>query len=270
MIGEGAGWDNCRAVGGAGALSRRWSLHDRLCIPRHRSTLPHMATQGRLAPTHASRQPNYRRYWLSLYHRDLAAAQRVVDDALGRWSPQRIYLRLFEPALNLSGALWARQKITHQDEHFVTHHTLRMMRRVRHRFVPLETTGPLALVTGVGQESHLIGLRMVCDFLRWANWRIQWLPSNDRATVRQTIDRVHPDALLLSIGLDASLAPAARLIDDLRRRHSFRGLIAIGGRPINQNPALVQTLGADLTAANGAVLLRVLKPRFPKARRLRD
>src|SRR6478752_6931659 len=131
-----------------------------------------MQTRVRRPVRGGARRPNYRRYWLALYRRDVVGAERVVEEALVAWSPQRIYLRLFEPALNLSGTLWARGRITHDDEHFVTHHTLRLMRRVRRQFVPLETDGPLAVATGVGQESHLIGLRMVCDFLRWANWRI--------------------------------------------------------------------------------------------------
>jgi methanogenic corrinoid protein MtbC1 len=213
-------------------------------------------------------RPSNRRYWLAHNRRDVAAAERIVSDALRQWSPQRIYLRLFEPALNLSGTLWARGVITYHDEHFVTHHTLRLMRRVRHAFVPLETSGPLALATGIGQESHLIGLRMVCDFLRWANWRIHWLSSNDRGAVHEAIRRLRPDALLISVGLDTSIDPARRLIADLRRRQ-FPGLIAIGGRPINSDPSLVQYTGADLTAPNGAALVRILRPRFPGQTRLR-
>jgi methanogenic corrinoid protein MtbC1 len=207
-----------------------------------------------------ARRPSYRRYWLALYRRDVEAATRVVDDALRRWPPQRLYLRLFEPALNLSGTLWARGRITHHDEHFVTHHTLRLMRRVRHRFVPLQTNGPVAVATGVGQESHLIGLRMVCDFLRWANWRVHFLASNDRATAADAVERLHPDAVLLSIGRPAGVAPAARLVADLRRR-GFAGLVAIGGNAVNGDPSLLREVGADLTARNGAELVHVLRPR---------
>src|SRR4051794_8968268 len=106
----------------------------------------------------------YRAYWVSLYRRDVAAAERIVDAALAVTTPQRVYLRLFEPALNLSGRLWAAGAITHADEHYVTHHTLRLMRRVRRRFIPANPDGPLAVATGIAQESHRIGLRMVCDF----------------------------------------------------------------------------------------------------------
>lgn len=215
-----------------------------------------------------SSRPSHRRYWLSLYRRDVTAAQQVVDLALRCWTPQRIYLRLFMPALNLSGALWGRGAISYQDEHFVTHHTLRLMRRVRRRFVPSETTGPLALATGVGQESHMIGLRMVCDFLTWANWRIHWLSSNDRATVAGVADRLRADAVLLSLGIDQSITPAGRLIADLRRRR-FPGVIAIGGRAVNCNPQLVEQLGADFTAPDAAAFVRVLRLRFPQMRRAR-
>ena len=123
----------------------------------------------------------------------------------------------------------ARGKIEVADEHYITHQTQRFMRRVRRRFVSLETFGPLALATGVAQESHLIGLRMVCDFLAWANRRVHWVSSNDRATVGQLAERLKPDAMLLSMGLDEGLTPAARLISDLRSRRNFGGLVLVGG-----------------------------------------
>ena len=212
-----------------------------------------------------ARRPDYRRYWLALFRRDVAGAERIVDQALEVWKPDRIYLRLFQPALALSGKLWATGSIHYRDEHFVTHHTLRLMRRVRHHWLPRETTGPLALVTGAGQESHLIGLRMVCDFLRAANWRIQWLSSNDRGVVRQAVATIKPNAFMISIGLDEGLTPAGRLIQEVREHH-YPGLIVVGGAAINRDPARVRALGAELTAVNGRHLVRLLRPWFPHER----
>ena len=202
----------------------------------------------------------YRRYWMALYKRDVPAAERIVDHCLGEWKPEHIYLRLFEPALNLSGKLWAGGSIHYRDEHFVTYHTLRLLRRVRHRFVKPNPTGPLAMATAAGQESHLIGLRMVCDFLQADNWRIHWLASNDRPVVRSAVKRLRPDALLISIGLDLGLRPAKRVISDARGA-GLHGLVIVGGAAINRDPARVGAIGADMTAWNGFLLARKLQRR---------
>ena len=209
-------------------------------------------------PAHDVNRSIYRRYWVALYRRDVEAAGRIVDRCLAEWKPQHVYLRLFEPALILSGKLWAAGSITYQDEHFVTYHTLRFLRKARHRLVKKEPTGPLALATAAGQESHLIGLRMVCDFLRADNWRIHWLPSNDRPVVRQAVTRHAPRAVLISIGLDIGLPPARRVIGDVRAA-GFEGLVIVGGAAINRDPSRVRTIRADLAALNGFLLSRKLK-----------
>jgi methanogenic corrinoid protein MtbC1 len=202
----------------------------------------------------------YRRYWMALYQRDVDKAGQIVDQCLAQWKPEHVYLRLFEPALNLSGKLWAGGSITYRDEHFVTHHTLRFLRRARRKLVPAAPTGALAMATAAGQESHLIGLRMVCDFLQSDNWRIHWLPSNDRVTVRQAAKNLRPEALLISIGLDLGLPPAKRVIADVRGA-GFDGLVVVGGAAINRDLARVQAIGADMTALNGFLLTRKLRAR---------
>ena len=211
-------------------------------------------------PDFGAARLTYKRYWIALYRRDVPQAERILQQCLRAWRPERIYLRLFEPALNFSGKMWAAGCITHQDEHFVTYHTLRFLRRVRRKFVPAETFGPLAMATSAAQESHLIGLRMVCDFLQADDWRIHWLSSNDRPTLRQAAERLRPQAMLISIGLDTGLATARRMIGELRAT-GFDGLVIVGGAAINRDPARVQAIGADLTAPNGAMLVRQLRLR---------
>ena len=213
------------------------------------------------SPPTSSALPDYRRYWVALYRRDVATAMEIVDHWLRRCRPQRLYLRLFTPALTYSGTLFAEGRIGYRDEHFVTHHTLHFMRRVRRRFVQPDPTGPLALATGVGQESHVIGLRMACDFLQHDNWRIGWYPSNDRATVRDMTLALRPAAVLLSIGLDEGLGLGRRLTDELRRG-GFRGLVVVGGGAIDREPSrAAAAVGADFAAANGLDLVRKIRVR---------
>jgi methanogenic corrinoid protein MtbC1 len=207
-----------------------------------------------------ARRPNYRRYWLALYRRRVEIAEQIVAEVLGVWPPRRIYHRLFEPALALSGTLFARGVISYNDEHFITYHTTRLMRRVRHTFVPRRPTGPLALASGVGQESHLIGLRMVCDFLQAANWRIRWLATHERGVFREAVTREASAAVLLSVGRRTGVVPARRIVGELQRI-GYGGVIAVGGQAIAQEPELVGEIGADLTARNGLELLRLLRCR---------
>jgi methanogenic corrinoid protein MtbC1 len=206
------------------------------------------------------RRPNYRRYWLALYRREVGVASDIVDRMIAEWPSRRIYHRLFEPALALSGTLFARGAIGYVDEHFITYHTLRFMRRVRRTFVPRQTSGPLALASGVGQESHLIGLRMVCDFLQAANWRIAWVETHERGVFREAVARHAPAAILLSVGRRVGVAPAHRIVRDLKR-NGYGGVVAVGGLAIQQEPELVGGIGADLTARNGLELVRVLRCR---------
>src|SRR4249919_758512 len=100
-----------------------------------------METQG--ARAERPRAGIYRRYWAALLRRDIAQAGSIVQSQLETQTPQQIYLRLFLPALNLSGIKWAAGQITHRDEHFITHYTLRFMRSVRRRMVVADPTGPL-------------------------------------------------------------------------------------------------------------------------------
>ena len=201
------------------------------------------------------------RYWLALHRRDVAAAGRIVDECLAAWPPRRLYTRLFEPALALSGDKWFRREITYHDEHFVTHHTLRFLRRARRALLagvasPSESA-PLALATGVSQQSHLIGLSMVCDFLRRDGWRVRFLEHNYRSHLIRQVEECRPAAVLMSIGLTTGLPHARRLISFLRAG-GYAGLVVVGGAAINNEPARVAQIGADLTARNGVELIRRL------------
>jgi methanogenic corrinoid protein MtbC1 len=203
----------------------------------------------------------YRRYWAALHRRDVAQAQDIVNQWLHERTPQQIYMRLFLPALNLSGVKWAAGEIDHRDEHFITYNTLRFMRIVRHKMVVENPTGPLAIAAGVAQESHRIGLRMCCDFIQSDNWRIVWLRGTERALLREAITEHKPDMLMFSIGMQEGIEPTRRLIQEARRC-GFNGTVAVGGRAILENRANVAAMGANLTADNALQFQRKVRAGF--------
>jgi methanogenic corrinoid protein MtbC1 len=202
--------------------------------------------------------PSYRRYWVALLRRDVALAEQFFLQAREAMSPARLYLKFFAPALQLSGDEWARGRIDHQAEHFITHHTLRFMRLIRRELVVPRPTGPVALAASVAQERHRVGLRMVCDFLQSQNWQIQWLRAGEPEGLSEVLARWRPRAILLSIGMAEGLGPAERILSEARRE-GFEGLAIVGGRAIDADPSLVKAIGADLTAMHGLQLLRTLR-----------
>jgi methanogenic corrinoid protein MtbC1 len=198
---------------------------------------------------------DFRRFWLSLLRGRFELARTTIDDLLRCYRPQQLYLRLFVPTLSLSGTMFALGRINYHDEHRVTWGCLRLMRYVRSRMPLPSPNGLSALATGVGQDSHRIGLRMVCDLMESVGWNVHFLSTNERGTLRHAIQQYRPDALLLSIGRREEFDQAKRMIGEARRT-GFTGVIAVGGRAVASEPNALSILGADLTAANGLDLAR--------------
>lgn len=202
---------------------------------------------------------NFRKFWLHLMRGDHAAGEAMLDDLLRCYRPQQLYLRLLVPTLALSGTLFALGRITYHDEHRVTWSCVRLLRRLRRHLppAPAGTRVRVALATGVGQESHRIGLRMVCDLMAPAGWKSYFLSTNDRGTLHEAIRRLKPDALLLSVGRVQNFDAAARLVAEARRA-GFTGPVAAGGRAVAEQPDALTRIGATVTARNGLELVRKL------------
>lgn len=200
---------------------------------------------------------DYRRFWLTLLRGNFAGAEQQVAELLHCYRPQQLYLRLFVPSLTLSGTMFALGRITFRDEHRITWGCLRLMRSVRGVMNQSPRNGLFALATGVGQDSHRIGLRMVCDLLGAVGWQVRFLDTNERGTLRDALRGRQTDAILISIGRAEEFEQARRLIAEARRA-GFTGTVAVGGRAVALDPMAVEKLGADLTAANGTDLARKL------------
>lgn len=214
-----------------------------------------MDTNRRPTSLRQRKSVDHRRLWLTLYRRDVEGARRLIERALKFQPPYRIYLRLFQPTLAMSGTMWSKGFISYRDEHFITHHVTQLMRIVRRELIKSPPTGPVALAVRVGPNHHFIGLRMVCDLLQWDNWQVRWTPQDYRGVLRDSLRINQPSALLLGIGSMQSICLGKRLIAEARR-HGFRGVIVVGGSVIDADPSLIGQMGADLTARDGLELIR--------------
>ena len=198
---------------------------------------------------------------------DRRTAFGVIDRALVAGLDLRsLYLSVFQPALREVGRRWERNLITVADEHLATAITQASMARLYDRlFSDNLADGRLLLAACADTERHEVGLRMLCDILEMEGWDTVFLgatvPVED--LVRMVRDR-RPDVVALS----ASIAPHLPRVEAAIRalREGMNGntpLIAVGGRPFVDDPALAERMGADLTARDAAEAAWRLKERFP-------
>jgi MerR family transcriptional regulator, light-induced transcriptional regulator len=190
-------------------------------------------------------------YLAALLRLDEPRAGAVVEEALSRgldW--KTIALRVMTPALVRVGILWAEGELTVAEEHAATAMTTRLHERLAASIQPPEHPTGRAVVAGVGGNQHMLGVRMVADFLTAAGWESHYLgtdlPGLDLLSI---VQRLHPDAVLLGVTLEDQLAEfwsvVGMLLEWRQKAGSHLPLIVGGGRYF-----------AELSAAKAASLSR--------------
>jgi methanogenic corrinoid protein MtbC1 len=188
---------------------------------------------------------------------DSEAAFRMVSGALENGTGiKELYLDVFSPALYEIGRLWAAGDVNVAEEHHFTEETQVLISRLHHviEAAARPKRGLRCVVFAVAGESHVIGARMVSDFLEMDGWDVYHLGGNlsIRHAMRALLDR--PAHLLaLSVSLAQNLGSAEDLISAVRGEKSLRHMkILVGGRALQGSAGLWQALGADGTASDAA------------------
>lgn len=185
------------------------------------------------------------------------AAFRTVRAALENGTGiKELYLDVFSPSLREVGRLWAAGDMNVPEEHHFTEETQVLISRLHHAVesAARPKRGLRCVVFAVSGEHHVIGARMVADFLEMDGWDVYHLGGNlsNRHAMRALLDR--PARLLaLSVSLGQNLGSAEDLITAVRGENSLRHLkILVGGQALHGNPGLWQELGADGSAPDAA------------------
>jgi MerR family transcriptional regulator, light-induced transcriptional regulator len=193
------------------------------------------------------------RYLERLRARDEPGAVGVVQEALSAGEDsRRVYLDLLEPTLHEVGRLWELGEIDVAEEHRITNTVDRHMAETR--AASRNGTRPngrrFACMTVPGDE-HLLGARMVSDFLEMDGWRSSYLGGNlSIGHALEALEADPPDLLLLSATVAQSRHAVEDMIAAVRARPSLRSLrILVGGQLLARDPALWRRAGADGTAA---------------------
>jgi methanogenic corrinoid protein MtbC1 len=186
----------------------------------------------------------------------VAIIEKAGTDGIG-W--ETLYLRVFRPVLERIGDLWAHHGLPVATEHAATAITLRMMHRLQIARDPhpvlrnkeLHRGRYRALVACVPGEQHMVGARMVADFLEADCWEVVFLGADlpTRSLIEAAILHL-PHAIFLSAATPERHEAVAESLAAVREWRSDRTLplIVAGGLFFRQEETVwaVDILGDDL------------------------
>ena len=200
-------------------------------------------------------------YLLALRTGGTEAARSLLYGVVSRGTGIReLYLHVFEPALREVGRLWALGDLAVGEEHAFSEATQALMSQLYGGSDAVAAgTGPRCVALSGSGESHIIGARMVADFLSLSGWDVRFLGGNlSIRHLRETLLAGPPDLLALSITLPENLNAAADLIRAVRAEKPLRALkIMAGGQALRDHPWGWKDIGADGTAANAEDAVKV-------------
>jgi MerR family transcriptional regulator, light-induced transcriptional regulator len=184
------------------------------------------------------------------------AARVVLQGAISRGAGMReLYLDVFAPALREVGRLWALGEMSVGEEHAFSEATQRLMSQYSASAgaaSPARSIGLRCVAVSPSGEAHLIGVRMVVDFLAAAGWETTFAGGNlSIHHVRELLLARPPSLLAISVTLPANLNAAADLVLSLRGEPPLAGMRVIaGGQAFAASQG--KDIGADASADDAA------------------
>ena len=172
---------------------------------------------------------------------------------------ESIYLELLAPAARILGKYWEDDACDFVDVTMGLWRLQEVLREIALRSPPVAKAmaAPRSiLLSPMPGEQHSFGPIMVEDVFARAGWQTELLIEPQR---RQLLDRLAKDPFDLAgltISCDCPSGSLSQLVTAIRSVSANPGIrILIGGRVVNERPAMVDESGADGTAADARTAL---------------
>ncbi len=186
---------------------------------------------------------------LILYNRPVAAIDRIINIADLGVSVQKIYRDILEPITARAMEMIKSQQCTIHQEFSLAQSLTSSMGILQKYVVRRAANEKSFLGITVGNDSHNIGLIMICNFMHMEGWDVWCLDkfSPDRL---QAITVFKPDVLGISVTVAEHILEAEELICAVKR-YQRHPLIMVGGQAFAADPQLWRKINADAFAAGG-------------------
>jgi methanogenic corrinoid protein MtbC1 len=187
------------------------------------------------------------------------------DDELAAWtlrhalaerSRAEVFDDLLASAMALVGQRWETGQWGIAEEHLASQTILRALDRIRPDLGPEGRIGPLAVLTGVAGEHHMIGLACLGQVLQELGWTVATLGADvPAADLAQYVAR--NEAVLVALSATESGRLEA-LVDTIATVRAARPdlPILLGGR-LASRPGIAETLGIDWAGTSLVAAARV-------------
>jgi methanogenic corrinoid protein MtbC1 len=200
-------------------------------------------------------------YLGALLAADIETSRTVIEDALDSGTPARtIYLQVLQPALYEVGVRWSRAEISVAQEHLATaatqSHLAWMAERLRHGD---PAPRGRVLIACAQDELHMLGVRMVADFLEADGWEVTFVGA---MTPSEGLLELAPqaDVVAISAALPERIPLVARAVAALRTLPD-PPFVVVGGQAFAGSERRGLATGADAWAADAEDAVRVLDAR---------
>lgn len=187
---------------------------------------------------------------------DSMRALTIARDAVQtRDDIAHFYLSVAQPAMYDIGQMWERNQVSVAMEHFATSTVARIMSAlyVMRVPMPLHAKGS-ALVTSAPNEFHELGGRMIADLLELDGWNVTFLGANTPVGELIALAKVlGPQIIAISVAMPFNVDGVQRTVASIRATPELSGVrIMVGGIAFSTYPSLVDSVGADGFAPDGA------------------
>ena len=186
---------------------------------------------------------------------------RVEALMAGGVSVETIYLHLLAPASRRLGAWWDEDACDFVD---VTMGLWRCQEIVHALSALIPGVAPVAgaerraLFSPAPGEQHGLGALIVEEFFRRDGWQTWSVPALDETELVGLVAGRAFDVVGLTVSVERHIAPLARSITATRRASRNPAVIVlVGGRVFTARPELAKDIGADGTASDGALAVRL-------------
>ena len=172
------------------------------------------------------------------------------DPLIDQVSVQHLYMDVLLPAQIAVGEMWHAGKINIAQEHLDTSITLGVMEQFRCAMKPRDNLGVRAALAVLGDERHIVGIRMFADFLMMDGWEVDLLI--DPTPVRDLMSFIRTrniDLLALSFTIPDTQS-ITKVVTDTLKEQEFSPKVLLGGQALNDAKSDSMLFGADGIAKN--------------------